>query len=352
MERSTTSARVETYAGIDYHKKFSMVTLGDKNGKVLKTERVPNDRQAVRQFFKQFPGLECTVECCRGYEWFIELLQELGLTVHLCHAYAVKLIAQSRCKTDKIDSKILMELLAKGFLPTCYQATPEEVALRERLRWRMQLVRNVTRIKVRIHSLVDKENLGLPGGAQLFTSRGRKYLAQVKLASLTRQEILDQHLRLLEYLEQQLKEIDKYLEKLSHQSDKAKLLMTIPGIGALSALVILAELGDTSRFKRSAQVVSYAGLAPGVYSSADVRRSGRITKQGSIWLRWILVQNAWQAIRCSAPLRYHFVSVSRRCGRHSAIIAVARKLLEIAYRVLRDGKGFDPDLVGPKKQSA
>jgi transposase len=115
MVKSTTFANVETYAGIDYHKKFSVITLGDKDGRVLRTERVPNDRQSVTQFFRQFPGLICTVESCRGYEWFVELLQSLGLTVHLCHAYAVKLIAQSRCKTDKIDSKILMELLAKGF---------------------------------------------------------------------------------------------------------------------------------------------------------------------------------------------------------------------------------------------
>ena len=351
MARSTTSTCVETYAGIDYHKKFSVVTLGDSDGQVLKTERVPNDRQSVTQFFRQFPGLICTVESCRGYEWFVELLQSPGLTVHLCHAYAVKLIAQSRCKTDKIDSKILMQLLAKGFLPTCYQPTPEERALRERLRWRMQLVRQATRIKIRIHCLLDKENQGVIE-TQLFRARGRKLLSQVVLASPTRQQLLSEHMQLLEYLEQMVKRADTEIQELAKQSGQAKLLMTIPGIGPLSALMILAELGDIKRFKRSAQVVSFAGLAPSVYSSAEVRHTGAITKQGSIWLRWILIQDAWQAIRCSVPLRYHFVSVSRRCGRHAAVISVARKLLEIAYRVLRDGKAFDPNLVGPNKQSA
>jgi transposase len=298
-------------------------------------------------FFKQFPKLECTVESCRGYEWFIELPKELGLTVHLCHPYAVKLIAQSRCKTDKIDSKILMELLSKGFLPTCYQPTPEERALRERLRWRCHLVRNATRIRVRIHCLLDKENLGYVGPS-LFAGRGRQHLSEVKFSSATRQYLLQEHMRLLEELEKMIKAEDSWLKALAKNTPEAQLLMTIPGVGELSALMILAELGDISRFKRSTQVVSYVGLAPSIHSSANTRRTGSLTKQGSIWLRWILVQDAWQAIRHSVPLRYHFVSVSRRCGNNSAIVAVARKLQEIAYRVLWDKVPFNSHLVGPK----
>jgi len=142
----------------------------------------------------------------------------------------------------------------------------------------------------------------------------------------------------------------KKLESMAAQSEEARLLMTIPGVGPLSALMIIAELGDIERFKRAAQVVSYAGLAPGIYSSADVRRTRGITKQGSIWLRTMLIQDAWQSIRSCVPLRYHFVSVSRRCGRHAAIVSVARKLLEIAYRVLRDRQPFNPELVGTRPQ--
>lgn len=350
MARSTTSARLETYAGIDYHKKFSMVTLGDREGNVLSTHRLPNDPASIQKFFAEYSGLICTVESCRGYEWFVELLQSMDLTVHLCHAYAVKLIAQSRCKTDKIDSRILMQLLAKGFLPTCYQPTPEERALRERVRWRMHVVRNATRVKVRIHSLLDKENKGM---TNLFQKQGRQRLSELKLASTSRQEILEQHIELLDYLESLQGEADKSLTKIGKESEEVQLLRTIPGVGNFSALVIIAELGNIHRFKRSAQVVSYAGLAPSTYSSGSVRRSGAITKQGSPCLRWILVQDAWIAIRFSEPLRYHFVSVSRRCGRRAAILSVARKLLQIAYRVLRDRKPFDPKLVSSQslKQS-
>lgn len=345
MRRSTTLEHVVTYAGIDYHKKFSVVTLGDQNGKVIETQRLWNDRQTIRSFFAEFPGLICVVESCRGYEWFVDSLKELGLTVHVANPYKVKLIAESRCKTDKIDSRILMELLAIGFLPTCYQPTPEERELREQLRWRAHLVRNATRIKVRIHSLLDKENLGTVGPA-LFSARGRQHLESVKLSTPARQALLEEHMQLLEKFELAVKAKDGWVRAAAKENPDAQLLMTIPGIAELSALVFLAEVGNIARFRRSAQVVNFTGLCPSLYSSADTRRPGPITKQGSTLLRWVLIQDAWQAIRHSPALRFHFARVSRRCGRHGAIVAVARKLAEIAYHVLRTKQPYNELLLG------
>ncbi len=343
MRRSTPSLRVVTYAGIDYHKKFSMVTLGNQQGKVVSTERLLNDKELIQKFFSQYPGIECAVESCRGYEWFIDYLKELGLVVHLVNPYRTKLIAQSRCKTDKVDSKILMELLAMGFLPTCYQPTPSERQLRERLRWRAYLVRYATRMKVRIYSLLDKENLGL-AIPKVFSLEGRRLLGQVELSS-GRQELLKEHLQILEYFEGFVHKEDAWVTKTAKSSPEATLLTTIPGIGSLAALIITAELGDVRRFKTSAQVASYVGLVPSVYSSAETRYLGRLTKQGSSLLRWMLIQCAWHAIRHNYPLRTHCLVVSRRCGRNAGVVSVARKLIQIAYRVLRDKVPFDAQLV-------
>lgn len=348
MDKCTTSLSVVTYAGIDYHKKFSVVTVGDQNGKVVTTERLPNDRQLIKQFFSQYPGITCAVESCRGYEWFLDYLKGLGLIVYLANPYQTKQIAQSRCKTDKVDSRILMELLAIGFLPVCYQPTPQERALREKLRWRAHLVRYATRMKIRIHSLLDKENRG-PVATDLFSLDGRKFLKQVQLSS-ARQALLEEHMTMLEYFEELVTKEDSWVKKTALANEQACLLITIPGIGYLSALIIIAELGDISRFKRAAQVAFYTGLIPSIYSSANVRKTGALTKQGSTMLRWILIQCAWQAIRSSYPLRCHFATVSRRCGRNAGTVSVARKLIQIAYRVLRDQKPFAPELVG--KQAA
>jgi transposase len=345
MAKSTTISQVVTYAGIDYHKKFSVITLGDKNGKVVTTERLVNDKHLIKQFFSQYPGISCAVESCRGYEWFLDYLKDMGLTVQLVNPHKTKQIAQSRCKTDKVDSRILMELLAIGFLPTCYQPTPAERALREQLRWRAHLVRYATRMKVRIHSLLDKENLGL-AAPKLFSAEGLKFLKQIQLTSPTRQALLQEHLAMLEYFEDQVAKENSWVKKTALASKGACLLTTVPGIGALSALVIMAELGDIKRFKRSAQVAAYSGLVPSIYSSANVRRIGAITKEGSRLLRWILIQCAWQAIRTNYQLLCHFATVSRRCGRNAAAVSVARKLIQIAYRVLRDQKPFAPELIG------
>lgn len=118
MKRNTTITAV--FAGIDYHKKSLVVALGDSNGKLIgQPERLPTDATTIRRYFAKLPGLQCAVENCRGFDWLIELLKELGMVVHISNPYGTRLIADSRCKTDKIDSRILMELLAKGFLPTC-----------------------------------------------------------------------------------------------------------------------------------------------------------------------------------------------------------------------------------------
>ncbi len=351
MKGSTLLACVETYAGIDYHKKFSVVTLGDTQGKVLKTERVYNDRESVRRFFGQFPpGLIVAIESCRGYEWFVEELKAMGVIVNLANAHDIKLIAQSRSKSDRVDSKILMELLAKGFLPTCYQASPEEKRLRERLRWRSHLVRLATRMKVQIHCLIDKENHGLVAPAKLFTSAGREFLQDLKLQGPGRQELLGQQLEVLDFAEELVDKEVGWIKEEVKKNANAQLLTSIPGIGEFSALVILAELGDIERFKRAPQVVNFTGLTPSVYASADTRHTGSITKAGSRLLRWVLIQDAWVAIRVCAPLRTHFSRVSYRCGRNGGIVSVARKLAAIAYRVLRDQKPFDPKLVGSQSQ--
>ncbi len=346
MRESTTFSCVPIFAGIDYHKKFSLVTIGNESGEVLTQRRLPNDRFAIKEFFAVYPTAICAVESCRGYEWFVDYLKELGHEVRLVNAYKAKLIAQSKCKTDKIDSRVLMQLLAKDFLPTCYQPSPEERKLRERLRWRAHLVRYATRTKVRIHILLDKENVGL-SAPQLFSAQGKKFLKNIELSDF-RKALLDEHLTMLEFFDKLVDSEDAWVKQTVKASADAQLLTTIPGVGNLTALVILAELGDISRFKTAKQVVSYAGLAPSVYSSANTRHLGPITKQGSSMLRWMLIQAAWISIRTCPRLRMSFTAVTSRNGKNPGIISVARKLLKIAYRVLRDQKPFNAELVSHK----
>ena len=346
--KSQTSLNQAAFAGLDYHKKSTQFCIGDHQGKVIISKAVPNDKEEIRRFLGQYPGVKCAIESCRGYEWLLDFLKEdLKLDVVLVNAHQLKLIAQSRCKTDRIDARIIMQMLAIGFLPICYQPTPEERRMRERLRWRAHLVRYATRMKVRIHSLLDKENIGRSIGDPL-SQDGRCLLKQVQL-QVHRRQMLEEHLDLLDQFEKLVKRENRWISEELEMNQDAQLLLSIPGIGELTALLLWCEIGDVTRFRHASQVAAYFGLVPSVDSSADRFRYGPITKQGSKFVRWILVQCAWQAVRKSVLFRDHFISVSRRAGKNGAIISVARKLAKIAYRVLRDKRPFDAGLVGKQE---
>lgn len=343
MARNTTTARKVKqikephYAGIDYSKAFSFVTIGDKNGNVLDQFKVFNTEPEWNQFFARFRKLKCALESCRGYEWLLDELVRQGYEVHLADPRGVKLIAQSRCKTDKIDSRVLMELLAKQFLPTCYQPTKKERHYREVLRSRAKLVNTAIRFKQRIHALLDKENKSLQ---YPFSATGRAELEKRELTE-PRDEIMKDHLELLDFLDAQINKHDKWVRQLARPNPDIHRLKRIPGFDVLTATVFVAEIGGIHRFRKASQVAAFLGLVPRVYSSGQTNRSGRITKTGSKLLRWMLIQSAWSSIRKSPGLRRAYNNISRKRGKKVAIVAIARKLAEIGYHVLKEKAEFD-----------
>jgi transposase len=339
MARSTLQKNVQTakYAGIDYHKKFSLVTLGDEHGEPIEQIKLYHDDVPnVTRFFKQHKGLVCALESCRGYEWFLDLLTELGLEVHVCNPVRMKIICQTAFKNDKIDSRKIMDLLARNYLPTSYQATPAERHLRERVRWRAGLVRKATSTKNAIKAILAKENISLKDP---YGEKGRLQLASVPM-SVTHRELLDEMLEVLDANQSAVSSQDKWIRKHAKNDYQIELLKTIPGFGDISAIAFIAEVGNLGRFKKPNQLSSYLGLVPRLSESADRSWRGGITKQGSSLMRTLLVQDAWRALSKSAELRRRYTGISRRRGKQIAIVAIARKLAEIAYCVLRDQTPF------------
>jgi len=329
------------YAGIDFHKRTSVVALGDDEGRVLEQVTLINDHQQIEKYFSQFVGLECVIESCRGYEWLVEQLEELGHTVHMGDSRSIKLIAQTRCKTDKIDSRILLELLAKNFLPKCYQASAKERILRELVRHRSQLVRSAVKHKLRLHAHLDKENKSI---FNPFTLQGRRQVQEVKLTEARRAQV-DDELEIIDFLELKIAEQDAKIKYVARTNPDVALLKTMPGFEVLTSIAFLAEVGDIERFRKASQVSAFLGLVPRVYSSGNTRRNGRITKCGSKLMRWMLVQAAWNAIRTSPNLRSFFASIKKRKGQRVAIVAVARKLATIGYHVLKEKVEFNETML-------
>lgn len=338
------------YAGLDLHRSMSVLCLKDAEGHLVRRGRVANDPVALGQFFAGCDGepVFVALEATTNYAWMYDTLERLGCRVELAHPLKVRAIASARIKTDRIDAEVLCDLRRANLLPTSYVPLPPIRDLRELLRHRMRLVHDRTRVKNRLTTVLAKVNLTCPG-TDPFGRKGQDYLATVPLPAVFSGQ-RDDGLAHLEFLNSQITRIDRQLRLIAKEYPQADRLRTIPGIGIFSALLILAEIGEISRFPTAKQLVSYSGLAPGVYQSANTRHGRGITRQGSRHLRWILVQNALHAMRSPGPLRQCYLRLAQGKGHGKAITAVARKLLVGIYKVLHDGKPFCPSEIRENTQ--
>jgi len=329
------------YVGLDLHKSMSVLVVKNAQGQLVRQGRVVNDPVALQQFLQPCQDQPCTValEATTNYAWMYDTLERLGYQVKLAHPLKVRAIASARVKTDRIDAGVLCDLLRGDLLPTSYVPPPPIRALRELVRHRLRLVHDRTQVKNRLTTVLTKANLIAPG-TDPFGVKGRAWLATVPLPPMLAWQRED-GLAQLAGLTTQIQRVDRELARQAKLDPQVACLTAIPGIGVFSALLLLAEIGDITRFPSAKQLVSYAGLAPGVYQSAGTRHGRGITRQGSRYLRWILVEDAQHALRRPGPLRATYDRL-RSKGHGKALVAVARKLLVGIYAVLRDGQPFCP----------
>jgi transposase len=328
------------YAGIDLHGKYSVAVVLDSAGAQVAEGRIPNDPAAYRAFFEAVEGpVEAVVESTGNWHWLYDLLESEGIETKLAHPAKVKAIAQARLKNDRIDAKILAHLLRTDLLPESYVPPKEIRALRELVRYRASLVRNQTRLKARIRWLLAKRNLRLEART-LMSVAGRAELEALALDPRARRE-LEQCLALLDHLEGYIRELNREIRGQAKDDDRAQLLMTVPGIGYYLALLILAEIGDIDRFGSARKLASYAGLVPTTRSSGGRTYHGRITKQGSVWLRWAMIQAVLHTVRQPGPIQRFYRKQLRRKGKPIARVAAARKLLTHLYWVLVNEEPYD-----------
>jgi len=327
------------HVGADLHHRFCYMTALDASGRELSARAVPNRSAELRCYFEQFRGpVQVAVEACSFWPAFREAVGE-GAEVHLVHRQRVKAIAAAKLKNDRIDSGILAHLLRCDLLPKAWMADAETQALRQQVRLRASLVRQRTRSKNQVHALLHQQGLRFEG-SDVFGNRGREWLATVEMPKGTR-SAMKVHLKLIDEFSRQVAGQDRQLEQLRKKDVRASWLETIPGIGKYSSLLLLAEIGDIQRFATKRALCHYAGLIPWMRESADKRRSGGITRVGSPWLRWILVEAAQTAIRTAPEVNAWFQCLARRKHQHTAVVAVAGKLLVAVWSMLQDGVVYE-----------
>lgn len=281
--------------GIDLHKAKSFVTRLDRRGRVLEQLELAHASGELQQYLARLPAEACiAVEATGNWMWLYELIEERHPDLVLAHPLKTKAIASARIKTDKIDATTLAQLLRADLVPAAYIPPRDVRDTREVLRYRASLVRLRTQVKDKIAAIVSKTGLQTPTRMACGV-KSRRFLATASVRSCYRLG-LDGYLRTLEQLTTEIRQVSETIEIQAAAEPQARLLQTMPGIGAYSALLILSEIGDIQRFPDSRHLCSYAGLVPSVHASGGKTRLGRLTKQGSSWLRWILVELSVHAI--------------------------------------------------------
>jgi transposase len=327
------------YVGIDHHKKTTTVCVVDQDRTVLMTHTFHcEDVEKISVFFQRLGSFQAVVEATGGYQWLVELIEPLADRVILAHAKKMRIIAESTCKTDKIDARILARFLALDMIPQAYRPTPRQREHRTLVRFRQFLQRQKSAAQVKIRRIVSDYNADR---RDLFTQKGLKYLATVKLLDADRY-VVDHLLAHWAGLVEELAAITKQLQQFAKQAPPRELkcrtvLQSITGVGAVTTDVVVSEIGDVDRFRSAKQVVAYAGLAPGRRESAGKAKDLGITKAGSGLLRSSLVEASWQLVRRSRSWALIYERLKLRRGARRAIVAVARRLLGVMVALMRSG---------------
>jgi len=327
---------MSVYVGIDVHRKRSQVAVIDPGGQVLANRNVPNGAEPILKVIGGLPpGTPAAFEACYGTSWLVELLEDYGFDPHLVHPSRCKAIASARLKNDKVDAAILAQLLRADLLPEAWIAPPAIRQLRALLRHRVALVRLRTRLRNRIHAIVADYGHDRSGGGY-WTGPGRAWLASLSLPAVSR-ELVEDDLGLIDALQGRIDRLDWEIRQRARSDPRVKVLTELPGVGPFTALVILAEVGDISRFASARKLASWAGLTPTVRGSDRVAHYGHISKQGSVWLRWVLCEAAQTAKR-SPEFAGTFQRIAQRRGKKIATTAIARKLATRAWHLLADAE--------------
>ena len=276
------------------------------------------------------------MEATTGWRFVVEELQRVGADVHLAEPAETSTLKgkKKRAKTDWADARHLRELLLIGRLPESWIAPPHLLDLRARVRCRHTLVEQRTEWQRRMHAVLYHH--GCPQSRKLLTLHQREWIAALKLPSAAREQ-LTIALQMIDAIEIQLGPCDLALRAYARQHAGCRTLIDeIYGIGPLTSVTILAELGDTRRFQNSRDAVRYSGLDITVHQSDQHRSPGHLSRQGPPALRWALYEAAQAARRPSSPDRQYYLQAAARIGGNRACIAVARKLLKRSYHVLRE----------------
>lgn len=319
--------------GCDFHPRWQQIAVFDtETGEINERKLINGDGEAER-FYRGLEGRALIgIEACGNSQWFIDLLGKLGHEVWVGDAAKIRASYVRKQKTDRRDAAHILKLLLEDRFPRIWRPSEEERDLRQLLVHRHKLVEIRTRVKNGLQHLAL--NRGMQRGSRLWSVRGRAALEILPLEGWSARRRADL-LHLLGELDAEVQELDAAVSQAAAQHPEARLLMTQPGVGPVTALAFVLTIGDVSRFQHSGQVASYVGLIPREHSSGGKQRLGSISKQGNCFVRQLLVEAAQTVVRLDEGFRREYGARCHHKPKGVAKVAAARKLAVRLYWMMR-----------------
>jgi transposase len=330
------------HVGIDLHKRECQICVIDDAGDVVREKRIKTTREALSELFARLEKSKAIVEASSESEWVARHLESLGVEVVVADpSYeAMYLHRHRRVKTDRRDARTLAEALRLGIFRRAHRKSDEQRHVAAQLAVRDSLVRSRAKFVVLAQAILRGAGLRVPSGS---TERFLKRLEGIDLPDHVRDELAPL-IAVLPTLNAQIAAADAMLDSLARRDKRLGRLMSVPGVGSITAAAFLSVVDDAARFRNARQLAAYAGLVPREYSSGEKSKKGSITKAGQGQLRSLLVQAALRIRRMKSDAVMHLRAwcekIADRRGKKIAVVALARRLATILFAILRDGTLF------------
>jgi len=330
------------YIGCDFHPSFQQMAMLDLETGEMIERRLVHESGEAKAFYESLTGpVVVGIEASGNTQWFESLLARCGHELWMGDATAIRQQDSRKQKHDRRDARLILKLMEENRFPKVWVPTVEERDLRQLLMHRHHLVRMRTRVKNQLQHIAL--NQGLQKKYKLWTKAGMKLLRELELEPWTRLR-RDTLLEMLEELEEKIRPLEQAVEREAGARPAARLLATHPGVGPVIALATVLTMGEVERFDDSRSWVSYLGLNPSERSSGEKRRLGAISKQGSPFLRFLLVQGAASAARGDTNFNRMYARLKAKKHHGVAKVAVARKLAVRLYWMARTQRAY-PEVV-------
>lgn len=320
--------------GCDLHARQQTIAMLDTETGELVEKTLYHEGDSVREFYAALPKpVLVGIEATGSMHWFLKLMEELGIDCRVGHPAKIRAAEPRKQKHDRRDAALLLKLLEENRFPSIWIPSLEQRDLRALLLHRHQWVRMRTRVQNTLQAIALSSGLRL--GSSLWSQEGQQALASLALApqAARRRTAL---LALYRKLDQQIGHLDERVKNQAGQRPGAKLLMTHPGVGPVTALGTDVFVGDPARFPDGKALASYVGMIPSEHSSGGRQRLGRLSKQGNPVLRFLWCEAAMHAVRQDPCLKHFYRRKLVQKGWGKARIAAARKLGIRLWIMLRD----------------